>query len=105
MFVQTLPSHARSLLRQLGRLPRVASFYLAGGSAVALHLGHRVSVDLDFFTLRDDYAMEPLIQDLQSVAQLVKGELSLVPDHPLTGLLRRRRVGPDAYDVDHARVD
>ncbi|MBW6485792.1 MAG: nucleotidyl transferase AbiEii/AbiGii toxin family protein [Syntrophobacterales bacterium] len=27
--------------------------YLAGGTAVALHLGHRLSVDFDFFTLQD----------------------------------------------------
>jgi hypothetical protein len=64
MFVQTLPSDARSLLRQLGQLLGVRSFYLAEGSAVALHLGHRVSVDLDFFTSRGEYAMEPLVQDL-----------------------------------------
>jgi hypothetical protein len=30
--------------------PLIRDFYLAGGSAIALHLGHRVSVDLDFFT-------------------------------------------------------
>lgn len=71
MFVQTLPSDARSLLRQLGQLSSIRRFYLAGGSAVALHLGHRVSVDLDFFTSRDEYAMEPLVQDLQSVGHLV----------------------------------
>ncbi len=28
----------------------MTSFYLAGGTAVALHLGHRQSVDLDFFS-------------------------------------------------------
>ncbi|MCX5839183.1 MAG: nucleotidyl transferase AbiEii/AbiGii toxin family protein [Deltaproteobacteria bacterium] len=27
--------------------------YLAGGTAVALHLGHRLSIDLDFFTPHD----------------------------------------------------
>jgi hypothetical protein len=29
------------------------SFYLAGGTALALQLGHRVSVDLDFFTANE----------------------------------------------------
>jgi hypothetical protein len=29
----------------------MAGFYLAGGSAIALHLGHRRSEDLDFFTV------------------------------------------------------
>jgi hypothetical protein len=46
------------------------SFYLAGGSAAALHLGHRISVDLDFFTEQDDYQAELLIQRLQAVGHL-----------------------------------
>lgn len=71
MFLETLPPHTQSLLKQLGRLPAVASFYLGGGTAVALHLGHRVSVDLDFFAPQPDYATEPLIQDLQTVGPLV----------------------------------
>ncbi|MCX7855162.1 MAG: nucleotidyl transferase AbiEii/AbiGii toxin family protein [Anaerolineae bacterium] len=70
MFLQTLPDNVQSLLKQLGTLPTVAEFYLAGGSALALHLGHRVSVDLDFFTPQDDYAQEPLIQELQRVGHL-----------------------------------
>ncbi|RME39198.1 MAG: hypothetical protein D6793_01445, partial [Thermoflexia bacterium] len=51
-------------------LPSVAPFYLAGGSAVALHLGHRISVDLDFFTPQEEYAQEPLIQELARVGRL-----------------------------------
>lgn len=51
LFVNTLPANARQLLGQLGREPLIASFYLAGGSAAALHLGHRISVGLDFFII------------------------------------------------------
>jgi len=32
------------------RLPFIRSFYLAGGTGLALHLGHRFSIDLDFFS-------------------------------------------------------
>jgi predicted nucleotidyltransferase component of viral defense system len=71
VFLETLPDHVQRLLKQLGQFPTVAPFYLAGGSAVALHLGHRISVDLDFFTAQDDYVAGPLIQDLQSVGHLV----------------------------------
>ena len=71
MFLQTLPHHVQSLLKRLGRLPTVAPFYLAGGSAVALHLGHRISIDLDFFIPQDDYEAEPLVQELQKVGHLV----------------------------------
>lgn len=37
-------------LDQLDRASVLGSFYLAGGTGLALHLGHRRSVDLDFFT-------------------------------------------------------
>ena len=70
MFLNTLPANARQLLRQLGQQFLVQPFYLAGGSAAALHLGHRISVDLDFFTLQDNYETEPLIQCLQTIAHL-----------------------------------
>jgi hypothetical protein len=70
MFLDTLPVNARQLLIQLGQQPLVRPFYLAGGSAAALHLGHRISVDLDFFTQQDQYETEPLIQCLQSIAHL-----------------------------------
>ncbi|MBC7226299.1 MAG: nucleotidyl transferase AbiEii/AbiGii toxin family protein [Thermoflexales bacterium] len=71
MLLQALPDNVQSLLKQLGRLPTVAHFYLAGGSALALHLGHRISVDLDFFTPQNDYEHELLIQELQSVGRLL----------------------------------
>lgn len=70
MFLQTLPDHVQALLKRLGTLSPVAEFYLAGGSALALHLGHRISVDLDFFTPQEDYEQEPLIQALQRVGHL-----------------------------------
>lgn len=39
-----------SLLGQLAKKPFLNDFYLGGGTAVALYLGHRRSDDLDFFT-------------------------------------------------------
>jgi len=38
------------LLREIQSLPVLNDFYLVGGTALALHYGHRMSVDLDFFT-------------------------------------------------------
>ena len=42
-----LPKPARRLWDELGAVP--PAFVLYGGTAVALHLGHRQSVDFDFF--------------------------------------------------------
>lgn len=66
MFDATLTPQARSLLDSIGALQPARGFYLAGGSAVALHLGHRVSIDLDFFTPAEDYEPDPLIQALRT---------------------------------------
>ena len=43
------PAETRAL-RDLAQNETTRPFFLAGGTAVALHLGHRRSVDLDWFT-------------------------------------------------------
>ena len=50
MHEEVLPSATRNALEQVAALDILGSAYLAGGTAVALHLGHRISEDLDFFT-------------------------------------------------------
>jgi hypothetical protein len=45
-----LAARQQRVLADLGPLLSRRGFYLAGGTAVALHLGHRRSVDLDWFT-------------------------------------------------------
>lgn len=50
MFKQVLPDNAGKVLALLGKQKFIANFYLAGGTALALQLGHRRSIDLDFFT-------------------------------------------------------
>jgi len=70
VFVHTLTDDAKGLLGAISRSGTATEFYLAGGSAAALHLGHRVSVDLDFFTENDDYEPEPLQQSLRRIGPL-----------------------------------
>jgi hypothetical protein len=45
-----LSDEQRRALDHLSKLPILAGFYLAGGTALGIHLGHRRSVDLDFFS-------------------------------------------------------
>jgi hypothetical protein len=42
----------RDLLAELGRVATDLGFYLGGGTAVAIRLGHRRSLDFDWFTAR-----------------------------------------------------
>lgn len=53
-----LPEAQRRALDRLKSVPRMADFYLAGGTAVAVHLGHRLSLDLDFFSVRPDVDLD-----------------------------------------------
>lgn len=53
MFLEAIDNRVRSLLFEFipGFLEPKESFYLAGGTGLALHLGHRKSVDIDLFTM------------------------------------------------------
>ena len=41
------------LIKQLQVLPDLKEFYLVGGTALALQLGHRNSIDIDLFTINN----------------------------------------------------
>lgn len=51
---EQLPLPLQQVLREIGHHPFSSRFYLAGGTALALQLGHRSSADLDFFSTTDD---------------------------------------------------
>ena len=52
MFESILDPKRGSLLKSLAAADALDAFYLAGGTALSLQLGLRVSVDFDFFTPR-----------------------------------------------------
>lgn len=59
---------ARDLLAFLGQLPVLRPFYLAGGTALALRFGHRLSQDLDLFAhveTLDDYLRHTIVEELR----------------------------------------
>jgi hypothetical protein len=50
MHVEGVSAEVQASLELVSRTPLTAQFYLAGGTAAALYLGHRRSYDLDFFS-------------------------------------------------------
>ena len=50
LYTQTVAPRTLELLKKLEAEPSLAAFNLAGGTALALYLGHRKSVDLDLFS-------------------------------------------------------
>ena len=69
MFKQAIDDTARKNLESLGKLSWQKQFYLAGGTAAALQLGHRRSFDLDFFSL-EDFDHNKIRQDLAGLGKL-----------------------------------
>jgi predicted nucleotidyltransferase component of viral defense system len=51
---EQLPLLLQEVLQEIGKYPFSDRFYLAGGTALALQLGHRSSADLDFFSATDE---------------------------------------------------
>lgn len=60
-------------------------FYLAGGTALAVHFGHRKSIDLDFFSQKD-FSTSDLKRQLSPLGEIVlvgeaDGTLHITADH------------------------
>lgn len=53
MFEKVLSKDAKQALGILGKSSILRSAYLAGGTALALQIGHRYSYDFDFFTQKE----------------------------------------------------
>ncbi len=58
------------LLNKLMLLSELQNFFLVGGTALALQLGHRISVDLDLFTL-NDFNTKNIFEKLNSQFEIV----------------------------------
>ena len=50
---QTIYPETLECLKQLTKLDILKDFYLVGGTSLALQIGHRISIDLVFFTKKN----------------------------------------------------
>jgi predicted nucleotidyltransferase component of viral defense system len=69
MHTETLAPNTQKVFQKLGTLDVIKPFYLSGGTALALYLGHRESEDLDFFS-KEDFNPQKLQQDLENSIKL-----------------------------------
>jgi hypothetical protein len=76
--LEVLPADQRELWPKLNRVPR--DFTLYGGTALALRLGHRVSVDFDFFSSTTFVEKELL----RLVPWLAEGQVAQRSENTLT---------------------
>jgi predicted nucleotidyltransferase component of viral defense system len=77
MYTQTLPVKTANLLRLFTQKKPdfISSFYLSGGTALSLQLGHRESEDLDFFS-REQFVPNLVEQQLHIFGALSETELA-----------------------------
>jgi predicted nucleotidyltransferase component of viral defense system len=75
-FPQTLPSHTSQLLNlfEEKKPDFLTQFYLSGGTALSLQLGHRESEDLDYFSERS-FQPQEIEQQLSPLGTLSQTEL------------------------------
>jgi predicted nucleotidyltransferase component of viral defense system len=66
MFTKAISKQTKATLALLGKSRLLKDAYLAGGTAVALQLGHRLSFDLDFFTPKVFNSLK-IIRELNAV--------------------------------------
>lgn len=102
MFTNALYPKTEQVLEKLAGLEFVKKFYLAGGTGLAMQLGHRKSIDLDFFTSESLFIVS-MLRELgiftTKILQQSEGTLEVIADgvkvsfmqydYPLVGELVR----------------
>lgn len=69
LYLTTLPENQQHIFGLLQKTDLINEFYLAGGTGQTLQLGHRISVDFDFFS-ETDLTISSLIQELKEVGNV-----------------------------------
>jgi len=88
-----LTEETKRTLTLLPELSLMTRFYLAGGTGAALHLGHRISADLDFFSQRE--FNESLL--IQSLSDLGTFHLEKRAEQSVTGILNNTKLSFFTY--------
>jgi predicted nucleotidyltransferase component of viral defense system len=88
---EALTVETRNLFDLVNGLPFIHQYYLAGGSGLALHLGHRFSVDLDLFSPAEDAVGLSERAILRQV--LEEPSLTITYDKEMTFVATWREVG------------
>lgn len=71
MFTKTLLPDTFRAIQLVSGLPEIKEAYLAGGTALSLQLGHRISIDLDFFT-QEEFSAITLSAKLASYPEFIQ---------------------------------
>lgn len=88
LHLEILPEEQRALFDILAEQSWIVQFYLAGGTGLALHLGHRQSIDFDFFS-QQEFQNREIIEQLRHIGTF---ELFSEAQYTIYGLLNDVRI-------------
>ncbi len=91
--IDILPEQQAALFEFLSGQTWIEPFYLAGGTCLALHIGHRQSIDFDFFT-QEDFRTRDIIERLRRIGTF---ELFSEAENTINGLLNEVRISFFTY--------
>jgi hypothetical protein len=103
MYESVLDEETKKNIKILSPQDFIKSFYLAGGTACAAHLGHRISNDLDFFS-KEEFLHFKLQNSLRDCGHFLT---DYTDSHTLVGRFNRTKVSffyynyPSIRDVHH----
>jgi len=80
LYTETATPELLSIAKSLSGIPEFSSFRLVGGTALALQLGHRKSVDIDFFSNEkiSKKSIENILRDSFQVGTIEKTEHNIL---------------------------
>ena len=94
---ETVEPRTLELLRELQREPLLKNFNLVGGTALALRLGHRKSIDLDLFT-KEEFDLEEVKEMLIEKYNL---KVSYERKQTLKGFINNVMIDCIRFDYPH----
>jgi hypothetical protein len=92
MHKEAIDERTKRVWDKIAKTGIAGRFYLAGGTALAVHFGHRKSIDLDFFS-QEDFSTPDLRRQLSQIGEIVllgeaDGTLHVTIDHVMVSFFR-----------------
>ena len=96
LHIEILPAEQLRLFKLLAGEPFIKDFYLAGGTGLALYIGHRQSFDFDFF-IPADFDTSQIINILTRIGRYERGNEE---KNTINGILNGIRISFFGYRYD-----
>ena len=96
MYNQAITESASAVLGKIAASPGIKNFYLAGGTALAIQLGHRESIDFDLFS-QNNFSNDGIKKTLAALGKL---EVTSESEGTINGILDSIKVSFFHYNYD-----